>query len=63
MDSEVLLTTEDLCARWQVTPASIYGLRYERKGPPSVKIGKGLRFRLADVEAWERTRLVSPGQN
>jgi predicted DNA-binding transcriptional regulator AlpA len=57
MDTEVLLTTDDLAARWQATKSSIYGLRYLGKCPPAVKLGRGLRFRLRDVEAWEQAHL------
>jgi predicted DNA-binding transcriptional regulator AlpA len=57
MDTEVLLSLDDLCARWQTTKSSIYGRRYLGKCPPAVKIGRALRFRLQDVLAWEQAHL------
>lgn len=50
---ETLLGVEELAARWGVTPRVIYGRRFARDCPPAVKVGRVLRFRLADVEAWE----------
>ena len=47
-----LLTTEELAAFLKVPRATIYGWRYEGGGPPCLKIGRHLRFRVADVERW-----------
>lgn len=47
-----LLSPEDLAQFLQVPLQTIYGWRYQRKGPPAIKVGKHLRFRRADVEQW-----------
>lgn len=48
-----MLSVRDLCERWNTTQAVIYSMRYRREGPPALKIGRELRWRLEDVEAWE----------
>lgn len=35
-----------------VPPQTIYRWRTEGKGPRAIKVGRHLRFRRADVEAW-----------
>lgn len=52
MDVEKLMSAEDLAAFLQVPKQTVYGWRYEGKGPPSMKVGKYLRYRRADVERW-----------
>jgi predicted DNA-binding transcriptional regulator AlpA len=47
-------TIDDLAERWQVPKSWIYA-RTREKGPgsiPRVKLGKYLRFRPAEVDAW-----------
>jgi predicted DNA-binding transcriptional regulator AlpA len=50
---EVLLTVDDLAARYQVTAATIYQWRYKGVGPVGIKEGKHVRYRLAQVLEWE----------
>jgi excisionase family DNA binding protein len=47
-----LLTAEQVGERWQVPKAHVYRLAREGR-IPSVKLGKYVRFRLADIEAFE----------
>lgn len=48
-----LLTAEQLASRWQVAPAQVY--RLTRDGRlPAVKLGRYGRYRLEEVERWER---------
>jgi predicted DNA-binding transcriptional regulator AlpA len=54
---ERLLDIEALEARWDCTKSVIYGMRYRGDGPPALRIGRELRWRLADVEAWEQARI------
>ena len=49
---ERLLTVEELADWLGVPVATIYGWRYRRSGPPSYKVGRHVRFRHTDVEAW-----------
>lgn len=34
--------------------------RYQGDGPPFVKIGRSVRYRVADVESWLAERTVNP---
>jgi predicted DNA-binding transcriptional regulator AlpA len=51
--SEVYLSVDELAARYKRPRSVIYGLRYRGEGPPAIRIGRTLRFRLSDIEAWE----------
>ena len=51
------LTTHQLADRWCVEPAYVRNLRYRGEAPPALRVGKELRFRLRDVEAWEQARI------
>jgi excisionase family DNA binding protein len=48
-----LLTAEQLAERWQVKPAHVY--RLTRDGSiPAVRLGRYYRFRLDEIEQFER---------
>lgn len=49
-----LLTAQDLADRWQVPVSHIYRLARGEQ-VPVVKLGKYKRFRVGDVEAFERS--------
>ena len=53
--SPVWLTPDELAARLRVPKATLYQWRYRGEGPRAIKVGRHLRYRLADVERWERT--------
>jgi excisionase family DNA binding protein len=62
--STMLLTADDLAARWQVSKAHVYRLAREGR-IPTVPIGRYYRFRLSSIEAWEAAqdgceRMASP---
>ena len=61
MATEVLLTLAGLSDRWDVSPKVIYGMRYRGEAPPAIRVGRELRFRVADVEAWEEGRRDNGG--
>lgn len=50
--SEALLTPEQVAAWLQVRVELLYKWRYSRCGPPSLKIGRYLRYRAPDVAGW-----------
>jgi hypothetical protein len=52
-EREQLLTNEELAERARVTIATVRGWRYNGKGPRALKLGRHVRYRLADIRAWE----------
>lgn len=59
--SERHLTITDLAEREGVPPATIYQWNSRGTGPRFMKIGRHVRYRLADVIAWENSRYASDG--
>jgi len=59
MVCEMLLQVE-LARRWKLSPRTLERFRYEKKGPPYVKIGGRVVYRVSDIEAFERSGLVLP---
>jgi excisionase family DNA binding protein len=53
---EKLLSPTDLAQYLDVPRSTIYEWNYKRTGPPAIRIGKHVRYRLADVERWLGTR-------
>jgi len=47
-----LLSPEDLATLLSVPLATVYGWRSRGEGPVGCRIGKHVRFKLADVERW-----------
>jgi len=47
-----LLTTE-LARRWRLSPRTLEGWRLKDWGPPFTRVGRGVRYRLQDIEAFE----------
>jgi predicted DNA-binding transcriptional regulator AlpA len=52
------LSPEDLAEREGVSVQTVYYWNKTGTGPRYMKIGTRCRYALADVLAWERTRLV-----
>ncbi len=55
------LGVDGLAERWDTTPQVIYGLRYRGQAPPAIRVGRELRWDLAEVERWEADRLDNGG--
>lgn len=47
-----LLTETDIAERLHVSLASVRRWRLERRGPPFIKVGSLVRYRLEDLEFW-----------
>jgi len=47
------LTEGELAAHWNISPRTLQRWRLERKGPNFVRIGRCIRYRLADALAFE----------
>jgi excisionase family DNA binding protein len=53
-----VLSLSELCAQLQVSAQTIYDLRSQGRGPRGFRVGRELRFRISEVDAW-LTRLES----
>lgn len=47
-----LLMVEDLADLLAVTPGRVRQMRHCGQLPPAIKIGRRLRWKAADIEAW-----------
>lgn len=52
------LTVDDLADRVQVPVRTVYDWNTRGTGPTYIRIGRYVRYREADVVAWENARLV-----
>jgi len=52
------LSPAELAERYGVPLETVYGWNRTRTGPQFMKIGRHVRYRLADVVAWEKSRTV-----
>ena len=53
------LSPEDLAEREGVPLDTVYKWNSSGDGPDYMRIGRHVRYRLADVLAWEKSRLVA----
>ena len=49
---EQILSLTELCAHLHVSAQTIYDLRSQGRGPRGSRVGRELRFRVSEVEAW-----------
>ena len=56
------LSPEELAEREGVPLQTVYGWNKTRTGPRFMKIGRHVRYRLADVIAWENSRTITSGR-
>ena len=49
---EQVLSLSELWAHLQVSAQTIYDLRSQGRGPRGFRVGRELRFRISEVEAW-----------
>ena len=54
------LRTEELAERWGTTPGHLSNLRSMGAGPPYLKIGHSVRYRLGDIQEYEKGIMVYP---
>lgn len=57
-----LLTTEQAAARTGLSINTLVKHRKQNRGMPFVKLGRTVRYRTADVEAYLVSRTVHPGR-
>ncbi|TKG67018.1 helix-turn-helix transcriptional regulator [Prauserella endophytica] len=58
--AERLLTVTDLAELLSVSKDTVYWLNKRGKGPKRVRVGREVRYRPADVEAWLKKNTVEP---
>ena len=56
------LTTEDLAARMKVPVRTVHRWNTDGTGPRRYRFGRSVRYKLADVEAWEAEHAVDQPQ-
>jgi predicted DNA-binding transcriptional regulator AlpA len=56
------ISPTELAEREGVPLQTVYGWQKTRTGPAFMKIGRHCRYRLADVIAWENSRVVPTGR-
>jgi len=57
MNSEIFLSDRDLAARYQIARGSVWRWPKTNNFPSPVKLSEGTtRWRLSDIEAWEKER-------
>ncbi|MHB1063856.1 MAG: helix-turn-helix transcriptional regulator [Georgenia sp.] len=49
---EPVLTTSELAAHLGVPVQTIHDLRHSGRGPRGIRVGRELRFRLSEIQAW-----------
>lgn len=59
MTAKVYLTVPQLSKRWQVPAGTLYYWKHVGRGPACTKIGRGLRYELADVEKYESAHFIA----
>ena len=47
-----LLTVEEVAEWLRIPVKTLYEMRYRRVGPPAFRVGRWLRYREEDVQAW-----------
>jgi predicted DNA-binding transcriptional regulator AlpA len=62
MVTEQNMTPRELAQREHVPLQTVYSWNSTGDGPRFMKIGRHVRYRLRDVEAWETARYVDHGQ-
>lgn len=56
-----LMTPQEVADELRISLASLYGLNYKRTGPLRIKVGRHVRYRRSDVEAWLDANACGPG--
>lgn len=52
LSAEDLLSAEELAEYLQIPIDTLYAWRYKHYGPPGMRVGRHLRYRFRDIEAW-----------
>lgn len=60
METEQLITQEELAFRWKISEATLERDRCLNKGVRYIRIGGRIRYRLGDIIAYENDCTVEP---
>ena len=52
-----LLSTQQLASYLDLPITTLYQWRYQRQGPAAFRVGRHLRYRWSDVQAWINRQL------
>ena len=55
-----LLSAQEVAEYLGVPLATIYNWRHRSQGPPGLRVGRHLRYRRRDLEAWIERQLDDP---
>ena len=58
-----LLTADEAAEYLGVSLQTLYGWRWKRVGPRAAKVGRELRYRLRDIEAWLDAQSPEPSKS
>lgn len=55
------INSKQLALRWGISPSTIASdiTRNPAKLPPFIRLGRAIRFPVAEVEAWEKQQLTN----
>jgi excisionase family DNA binding protein len=56
------LTVDELAERLGVPRRTVYAWNSVGGGPKFLRVGRHVRYKIADVEAWEKSRTVDRGR-
>lgn len=54
---EMLLTEEQLAERWGIASKTLANKRCNGEGPPYIKLGRLVRYDVAQIDAWLAARV------
>jgi hypothetical protein len=61
MEAEILVAEESLAERWNLSRSKLRNDRWAGRSIPFLRIGRSVRYRLRDIEAYENARRVVQG--
>lgn len=53
MRAQIFFTPDDLVQRWHISPRTLERSRWLGSGPPFIKVGAKVLYRITDIEAFE----------
>lgn len=59
MDNTRLVDTKGAADHTALAPNTLEKMRVAGEGPPFVKLGRAVRYRLCDLDAWAASRLTT----